>query len=403
MFDPLLWALHHFVIHYAGQTTQGDTDDDDDDGDFDKTFDSNPKYRKIPRFLQGSRSMDRHSLLKGDDIPNQSGASSSTGSKSKKADRFLQRLRSMNKYKPFQENDISDESGASSSTGSKSKKIGRFLREPRSMDQYGLLQGDDISDESDTSSSTDLKSRKRRKGSVWEESPSKSPPQQQSLPVSQPSTSYDPPQSDEILLPRYMGKKEAESYLQSHNPEQYSAFIEDETKYFILTYSLKKILGEGGYGAVYLATKKSDGMEVACKSIPRQNVYYYALELKPPPRCNLRNPLVGSDEQSVEQCMSPRPSGLYVAHEAILQMYLSQPGNASPYVARALDYITLQDRFMLIMEYLGKSWMTLFSYMKERIRLDIKDACNIIKEVINAVIDLKQHGVFHKNIHSMSQ
>ncbi|KAH6564784.1 hypothetical protein BASA62_007723 [Batrachochytrium salamandrivorans] len=31
MFDPLLWVLHHFVTpHYAGQTTQGNTDDGDD-------------------------------------------------------------------------------------------------------------------------------------------------------------------------------------------------------------------------------------------------------------------------------------------------------------------------------------------------------------------------------------
>ncbi|KAH6588007.1 hypothetical protein BASA61_006156 [Batrachochytrium salamandrivorans] len=29
MFDPLLWVLHHFITHYAGQTTQGNKDDGD--------------------------------------------------------------------------------------------------------------------------------------------------------------------------------------------------------------------------------------------------------------------------------------------------------------------------------------------------------------------------------------
>ncbi|KAH6574552.1 hypothetical protein BASA60_005459 [Batrachochytrium salamandrivorans] len=29
MFDPLLWVLPHFATHYAGQTTQGNTNEDD--------------------------------------------------------------------------------------------------------------------------------------------------------------------------------------------------------------------------------------------------------------------------------------------------------------------------------------------------------------------------------------
>ncbi|KAH6568136.1 hypothetical protein BASA62_005683 [Batrachochytrium salamandrivorans] len=70
---------------------------------------------------------------------------------------------------------------------------------------------------------------------------------------------------------------------------------------------------------------------------------------------------------------------------------------------RLLDYITLENEFMLIMDYLDESWVSLASYMKEKIRLDIEDARNIIKEIINAAISLKQHGVFHNDIHSMYQ
>ncbi|KAH6597441.1 hypothetical protein BASA50_004358 [Batrachochytrium salamandrivorans] len=360
MFDPLLWVLHHFVIHYAGQTTQGDTDDDDGDY-FDQTFDYNPKSKKADRLLQKSRSMDRHWSL--------------------------------------QESDISDESDAFSYTGSKSKKAGRLLQRLGSMDQYGPLQENDISDESDASSSMRSKSKNRRKGSVGKKSPSKPSSQQQSQPGSQPSTLHDSSQSDEMPLPVRVERLEVESYYQSQNPDQYNAFVESETMYFESEYFIRKELGERRFGTVYLAIKKSKGIKVTCKSIPKQNVYQYALESTPPPRCNLRNPLVGSEEQSVAQCMSPRPPTLYVAHEAVIQMYLSRPGHENPYVLRVLDYITLQDKFMLITDYFDGSWMNLLTYINEKIRLGIDEVRIIIKEVINAVINLKQRGVFHNELH----
>ncbi|KAH9263353.1 hypothetical protein BASA83_013267 [Batrachochytrium salamandrivorans] len=174
MFDPLLWVLHYFITHYAGQTTQGDTDDDDDY--FDHASDYNPKSKKSDRLLQKSRFMDRHWSLQESGIPNRSDAFSFMDSKSKKSGRLLQRFGSMNKHGPFQESDIPDESDASS-----------FM---------------------------DSKSKNRRKGSVGKKSPSKPPPQQQSQPRSQSSTSYDSSQFYEMLLPDYVGKKEAGSYTQ---------------------------------------------------------------------------------------------------------------------------------------------------------------------------------------------
>ncbi|KAH9244566.1 hypothetical protein BASA81_018019 [Batrachochytrium salamandrivorans] len=331
MFDPLLWVLHHFVTHYAGQTTQGDTDDDDggdDHGDyFDQTFDYNPKSKKADRLLQKSRSMNRHRLL----------------------------------------------------------------------------QGSDITDEIDAFSFMDSKSKNRRKGSVGKKSPSKSPPQQQSQPRSQPSTSHDSFQSDEMPLPDYVMKEKAESYNQDQDIDQYNAFIESENKYFESEYLIEKEIGTGDFGTVYLATKRSNGMKVACKSILKKPVEEYALESIPPPRCHLPNPLVDSEKQPAAQCMSPRPPTLYVAHEAVIQMYLSRPGHENPYVLRVLDYITLENEFMLIMDYLDESWMSLASYMNEKIRLDIEDARKIIREIVNGMISLKQHGVFHKDLHGMVQ
>ncbi|KAH6590776.1 hypothetical protein BASA50_009154 [Batrachochytrium salamandrivorans] len=368
MVDPLLWVLHHFITHYAGQTTQGDTDDDDGDGDyFDKTFDYNPKSKKISRFLQKSLSMDRYQLLQKNGISDKSGASSSTGFKSKKAGRFLQRLGSMNKYKPFQESGTPDES--------------------------------DILNQSGASSSADSKSKNRRKDSVWKKLLSKSPPQQQSQPRSQSSTSHDSFQFDEMPLPDYVEKLEAESYSQGWNADQYNEFVEEETKWFELEYSLKKEMGKEQYGAIYLAIKKSNGMKVTCKSILKKNVEKYALESTPPPRCHISNPLSRPKDQSVAQCMSPRPPTLYVAHEAVIQMYLSRPGHENPYVLRVFDYFILKDKFMLIMDYFDESWVSLFSYLKKKIRLDIDEVRIIIKKVVNGMISLKQQGVFHNDLH----
>ncbi|KAH6590098.1 hypothetical protein BASA61_005391 [Batrachochytrium salamandrivorans] len=95
-------------------------------------------------------------------------------------------------------------------------------------------------------------------------------PQQKSPPEPQPSTSYDPPQSDEMPLPIRVGKSEAESYRQGQNADQYNAFTKEETEYFELEYSRKKKLGQGSFGVVFLATKESNGMEVAYKSISKK-------------------------------------------------------------------------------------------------------------------------------------
>ncbi|KAH6602909.1 hypothetical protein BASA61_000625 [Batrachochytrium salamandrivorans] len=259
------------------------------------------------------------------------------------------------------------------------------------------LQESDTPDQSSAPSSVDRRPEEECKGGYWLRKISKSCSQQQS------STSHDSPQSDEMPLPDYVMKEKAESYNQDQDIDQYNAFIESENKYFESEYLIEKEIGTGDFGTVYLATKRSNGMKVACKSILKKPVEEYALESIPPPRCHLPNPLVDSEKQPAAQCMSPRPPTLYVAHEAVIQMYLSRPGHENPYVLRVLDYITLENEFMLIMDYLDESWMSLASYMNEKIRLDIEDARKIIREIVNGMISLKQHGVFHKDLHGMVQ
>ncbi|KAH6566475.1 hypothetical protein BASA62_006660 [Batrachochytrium salamandrivorans] len=262
------------------------------------------------------------------------------------------------------------------------------------------LQKSNIPDQNGASLSADPQPEKECKGGHGIRNLSKSCSQQPSPPELQPSTSHDPPQSDEIPLPVRVGKSKAKSYSRRQNNDQYNAFIEEETRYSKSEYSPGDILGEGNYGVVYLATRKSDDFKVAYKSIPKKNIRKYALESNSRLICNLRNPLVGSDEPSVAQCMSPRPPNLLLPYEVMLQMYLSRPGHENPYVPTTFDYIILKDTYVLVMEYFDEQWMDLSRYVKEKKRLDIESIRDIVKEVVKAMISLKRQGVVHKDLHA---
>ncbi|KAH6565067.1 hypothetical protein BASA62_007525 [Batrachochytrium salamandrivorans] len=174
-------------------------------------------------------------------------------------------------------------------------------------------------------------------------------PQQQSPPGSQPSISHDPPQSDKMPLPVRVGKLEVKSYIQSWETDQYIAFTKEETRYFESEYSSKK-------------------------------------------------KLVRSKKPSVEQCMSPRPPDPLVPYEFMIQRYLSRPGYKNPYVPVVFDYFILESEYIVVMEYFDEQWVNLAKYVKERIRLDIENARDIVREIVNAMISLKRHGVVHNDL-----
>ncbi|KAH9246627.1 hypothetical protein BASA81_015821 [Batrachochytrium salamandrivorans] len=321
MSDPLLWVLHHFVIYYAGQTTQGNKDG-------------------VNGANQASGS--NHNPKQDTDLP--------------------LRADYLSLKRPLQESNILDQSGAPSS--------GDFQLEVECTGRHRIRKI------------------------------SKSCSQQPSQPELRPSTSYDSPQSDEMSLPAYAGESEVESYRQGQNTDQYREFIAGENKYFKSEYLFEDILGKGDSAMVYLATKKYNGMKVAYKSILKKPVEKYAFESNPRPRCHIPSPLVGSDEQSVAQCMSSRPPNLLIPHEFALQMYLSRPGRENPYVPMTFDYITLEDEYILVMEHLDEKWSTLSKYVEKKGQLDIEEARNIIKEIVNGMISLKNHGVVHEDLNA---
>ncbi|KAH9271916.1 hypothetical protein BASA83_005754 [Batrachochytrium salamandrivorans] len=264
MFDPLLWVLHYFITHYAGQTNQGNKNDDD-------SVDQ----------VSGSKDAPKQdiSLLQGSDTPNQNGASAPVD----------------------------------------------LQPEEKCKDEYWLLNLLNMC------------------------------PQQQSSPELQPSISYDPSQSGEMPLPACFKMGILQYYTHFWKTKQYIEFTKMEAEYFESKYLFERKLGEGQSGMVFLATKKSDSMKVACKSIPDTKVDKYALESIPPPRCHFHNPpvcskepsaiqcIVHSKKPSVEQCMSSRPLDLMLPYEFLLQIYLSRPGHENPYVPKVFDYVVLKN------------------------------------------------------------
>ncbi|KAH6574971.1 hypothetical protein BASA60_005230 [Batrachochytrium salamandrivorans] len=260
------------------------------------------------------------------------------------------------------------------------------------------LQKSNTPDESDVSLSADPQPKKVCIGGGWIRKVSKSCPQQQSSLEPQSSTSYDTFQSDEMPLPVRVRKTDSKSYRKSWETDQYTAFIASEIKYFESEYSRKEELGQGASGIVYRATKRSNGMDVAYKSIPKKHIHKYALESTPPPRCHLPTPLVPSDEPSVAQCMSSRLPNLLLPYESVLQMYLSRPGHENPYVPMALDYIILEKEYILVMEYCDESWATLAKYVEKKGPLDIETVRDIVREVVEAMIYLKQYGILHMDV-----
>ncbi|KAH6596549.1 hypothetical protein BASA50_005048 [Batrachochytrium salamandrivorans] len=293
--------------------------------------------------------------------------------------------------------------GGSANQASGSKDATSSLQGTTPTTLPTTLQEGNTPDQSGASSSADPQPEEECTGGHGIRRVSKSCPQPPSPPGSQPPTLHVLPKSYEMTLPVYLGKSEAKPYLRDQKTDQYDAFIASEIKYAKLEYPNKKKLSEGDFGKVYLVTRKSDGMEVIYKSIPYKHVDDYTFEPSPPPICHFRNSLVPSEETSVAQCMSSRPPNLLLSYELLLQMYLSRPGHEDLYFPTTFDYITLKKKYILVMEYFGGSWVTLFNYVEGKERPDIVDARDIIKKIVEAMIHLKQYGILHNDVNGMFQ
>merc|ERR1711956_23069 len=136
--------------------------------------------------------------------------------------------------------------------------------------------------------------------------------------------------------------------------------LEMGKKDFHAQYEIKEQLGKGGFGTVYTAVRRSDGMEVAVK------------EVKKDERVS-----VGSDNIPLEV--------------ALMQQVQDLPG-----VIRFIDYFDMQYCFYIVMERFNSK--DLFDFISEKGALPETMAKDLFRQIVGTVIGCYNKGVMHRDI-----
>ncbi|KAH6593714.1 hypothetical protein BASA50_007150 [Batrachochytrium salamandrivorans] len=201
-----------------------------------------------------------------------------------------------------------------------------------------------------------------------------------------------------LVCPTCMTPEESKPYLLIQKNDEHRRFFEEEDMYFKSEYRSVRRLGQGSFGIVHLAIKKSSGLEVVYKAIKKKNVSLYTLESSPPPECHSTEIPALYGKHAGARCMSSRPHNLLLPFEVKVQEYLSKPGYVNPSVPVVIDYIVRENEYILVMEYSGEDWVSLDKYMTKHGKFSVDKARLIIKEVITALLSLKKLGVLHGDI-----
>lgn len=133
---------------------------------------------------------------------------------------------------------------------------------------------------------------------------------------------------------------------------------------FDRTYRVGRVLGKGGFGTVYAATRVRDGLPVAVKNVSKQKVAEMVQ--------------VGNRHVPMEVCL--------------LNKLASIPG-----VIKLLDYYERPDSYIIVMER-PDSVKDLFDYITEKMYLKEMLARNFFRQIVNTVIQCHRAGVIHRDI-----
>ena len=131
-------------------------------------------------------------------------------------------------------------------------------------------------------------------------------------------------------------------------------------KDFHSQYMVKEQLGKGGFGVVYAAVRRSDGMEVAVKEVSK-------------------------DERVV---VGPNSIPLEVA---LMQQVQDVPG-----VIRFIDYFDMQHCFYIVMERFNSK--DLFDFISEAGPLSEGLAKDIFRQLLATLVTCHQKGIVHRDI-----
>uniref|UniRef100_A0A2P2I3J6 Serine/threonine-protein kinase 1 n=1 Tax=Hirondellea gigas TaxID=1518452 RepID=A0A2P2I3J6_9CRUS len=150
--------------------------------------------------------------------------------------------------------------------------------------------------------------------------------------------------------------------MNSNNSGKYIANL--NTHPFELQYQLGSVLGEGGFGKVYSATRLSNGNPVAVKQVYRNKVSTWGV---------------------IDGDMVP------------MEVILLRKVNNVEGAIQLIEWFDYGDCFLIVMERPSQS-QDLFDYITERRRLRENEAKHLFRQVVEIVQNIENAGVTHRDI-----
>ncbi|CAM4710204.1 unnamed protein product [Leuciscus chuanchicus] len=147
---------------------------------------------------------------------------------------------------------------------------------------------------------------------------------------------------------------------------------ESSTESFESLYNVEQLIGSGGFGRVFLGTRKFDGKKVAIKRMLKSDNYRYLY-------------IPGN----------PKP---LVTEVALLMMMRLEP--ISPFVIQLYEWFEHPKEFTLVMEYPGHC-ESLFDIIYRQPWSDWFSRV-VMRQAVRAMLHCIHHGVFHSDIHSQN-
>merc|ERR1712055_597263 len=131
-------------------------------------------------------------------------------------------------------------------------------------------------------------------------------------------------------------------------------------KDFHAKYTVKEQLGKGGFGVVYSAVRRSDGLEVAVKEVSKDEKV-----------------MLGSTNMPLEV--------------ALMQQLQDVPG-----VIKLLDYFEMNHCYFIVMERFHCK--DLFDFISEQGPLPESLAKDLFKQILETIVDCHKRGIVHRDI-----